>query len=112
MWHRSGPKNCHSDAPIFHEAIGAERKVARVRYLRNFWMDRPGQMPGSQILTSLGIAGQNMDVLSTKRRENYEILTIPIMRQDFQRIRAKPNVNITIGEIDTFCGAVEKLVRA
>lgn len=112
MWHRSGPKNWNSDALICHQAIGAERKAAQVRYLRNFKIYRPGQMPGAQILTSLGITGQNMGVLSTKLRENYEILTIPIVRQDFQRIRAKPNVYITIGEIDTFCRAVEKLVRA
>lgn len=121
--HPAANHNAIADALVFHEAIGAERKAARLRYLRNLWMDRLSRLPRAQVLTSrapeqscgigtFGIAGQEMNTLSAKLWENYRILTLPIVRKDYQGIRVTPNLYTTLEEIDVFCGAVEKLVRA
>jgi selenocysteine lyase/cysteine desulfurase len=121
--HPAANHNAIADALVFHEAVGAERKAARLRYLRNLWMDRLSRLPRAQVFTSrdpeqscgigtFGIAGQEMNALSAKLWENYRILTLPIVRKDYQGIRVTPNLYTTLEEIDVFCGAVEKLVRA
>ncbi|NIR58514.1 MAG: aminotransferase class V-fold PLP-dependent enzyme, partial [Gammaproteobacteria bacterium] len=41
-----------AEALTFHEGIGAERKAARLRYLRDRWMERVEGLPGVRPYTS------------------------------------------------------------
>src|SRR2546426_3556472 len=50
--HPAANHNAISEALTFHEAIGPERKAARLRYLRSAWEDRLGRMPRVKLLTS------------------------------------------------------------
>ena len=50
--HPAANHNAIAEAMTFHEGIGAERKAARLRYLRSVWSDRLTQIPGVTIRTS------------------------------------------------------------
>ncbi len=113
-----------AESMIFHQSIGVERKAARLRYLRRRWTDRLSQMKGVGTLTSfdpeqgcgiglLTIDGKDpREVVETLWNE-YRILTVPIITEgEYQGIRVTPNIYSTIDEVDTFCEAVEKIVKA
>ncbi len=120
--HPAANHNAIGDALVFHETIGAENKAARLRYLRDLWIDRLSHLPEFQLLTSrdpqqscgigtFGLRGKDMGALNGKLWEKYRIITTPIIRKDFAGIRVTPNVYTTLREIDVFGSAVEKLVR-
>ena len=49
--HPAANHNAIAEALTFHQGIGAERKAARLRYLRDRWAKRLEQVPGVKILT-------------------------------------------------------------
>jgi isopenicillin-N epimerase len=119
--HPAANHNAISDALQFHAAIGVERKAARLRYLRSIWTDRLTRLPGVSTLTSsdprqscgiglLTVAGKEPRTLSDQLWEKYRILTVAIVHPQFQGLRITPNVYTTVAEIETFCGAMEKLI--
>src|SRR5215510_15168236 len=50
--HPAANHNAIGEALTFHDSIGAERKAARLRYLRERWSRRLERLPGAQILTA------------------------------------------------------------
>jgi selenocysteine lyase/cysteine desulfurase len=119
--HPAANHNAISDALEFHAAIGVERKAARLRYLRTLWTDRLTRLPGVSTPTSpdprqscgiglLSIAGKEPGPLSEQLWDKYRIMTVGIVHPQFKGLRITPNVYTTVPEIETFCGAVEKLI--
>jgi isopenicillin-N epimerase len=114
-----------ADALMFHQAVGAERKAARLRYLTLRWADALKDHPGVRMLSNLD-AGQtwglatlglerDVDVQAVVRMmfDKYRIVTSAAESQrlpgpifDFQGLRLTPNVYTTIGEIDAFVAAM------
>ncbi len=120
--HPAANHNAIAEALTFHQTIGGARKAARLRYLRDLWADRLTRLPGVALLTgrdpeqSCGLATvsfgrRDVAAISAKLWEQYRILTVPIVRNDFQGLRITPNVYTTTDEIDIFCTAVEKEFR-
>jgi len=119
--HPAANHNAIAEALVFHQAIGVERKAARLRYLNERWAARVDQLPGIRILNSrepnqawglytvsVGIdPSKAYDFLWTK----YRIITAPIKRSDYQGLRVTPNVYTTLEEVDTFAAALAELVR-
>lgn len=119
--HPAAMHNAVLQALQFHEQIGAERKFARLRYLKQRWAERLGKLPGARMLVSLDAdqsgafgtmhfeamdPGKLGDALLTK----HNILVTPITGPGFNGIRVSPNVYTSVGEIDQFCAAVEAIV--
>jgi selenocysteine lyase/cysteine desulfurase len=50
--HPAAMHNAIAEAIVFHEAIGADRKVARLRYLRSRWADALKSQPRIRVFTS------------------------------------------------------------
>lgn len=120
--HPAALHNAISEALTFHEAIGVERKAERLRYLRNRWMDRLGELPGVVLRTSrdpqmscgigtVSVQGKPTGKLYESLWNDYRIVTSPIIRQDFEGLRITPNVYSTLRDIDMFGDAMEKLIR-
>jgi isopenicillin-N epimerase len=118
--HPAANHNAISEALTFHEAIGPERKAARLRYLRSAWEDRLGRLPRVKLLTSrdprqsgglamLSVEGKPARPLADQLWEKHRIMTTPIEHKDFQGLRITPNVYTTLEEIDTFCSVMEKI---
>jgi selenocysteine lyase/cysteine desulfurase len=120
--HPAANHNAISEAMNFHEAIGVERKAARLRYLRKLWSDRLGAHPAVTLRTSsdermscglalVSVEGRDPAEMTAKLWEK-RILVTPIKHRDFQGLRITPNVYTTLQEIDIFCLAMEKIIRS
>jgi selenocysteine lyase/cysteine desulfurase len=111
-----------NEALAFHQAIGIERKAARLHYLTMRWADRLKTNPRIKIHTSLepgqswGLALVNIEGLEAAKVsralwDKYRIIANAITRDDYQGIRVTPNVYTTLEEIDTFVMAMEDLLK-
>jgi selenocysteine lyase/cysteine desulfurase len=119
--HPAAMHNATLQALDFHEQIGAERKFARLRYLKNRWAERLSKLPGAQMLVGLDTnqsgafgtihfetmdPGKLSDALLTK----FNILVTPISFSSLNGIRVSANVYTSTAEIDRFCAAVESML--
>jgi len=125
----AAPKAAINEAIAFHQAIGAERKAARLRYLTLRWANRLKQNPRVKLYSSLesgqtwGLAYVAVDgidprQLSTFLWDKYKIIAnamvqgqLPGQQFPYQGIRVTPNVYTTLEEVDTFASAVEEAIR-
>jgi selenocysteine lyase/cysteine desulfurase len=110
-----------SDALAFHEEIGAERKAARLRYLRLRWMDGTANVPGVQLLTSrdpqqacalgaLRLEGISAQELTATLQKRWGIHVRPrFVEGEFECIRVTPNVFTKLDEVDLFVEAIRTL---
>ena len=119
--HPAAVHNATLEALEFHEQIGAERKFARLCYLKNRWAERLGKIPGAKVLVGLHQAqsgafgtihfdtiepGKLGDLLLGK----YNIFVTPITAPFLNGIRVSANVYTSTAEIDRFCDAVEAII--
>ena len=120
--HPAANHNAIAEALAFHEGIGGDRKAARLRYLRDRWMQRLQNQKGITLYTSrdpqmscalstFGIAGLEPDKIAGHLWTTSRILVTPIVHAEYKGIRVTPNVYTTLREIDTFAEAVEGIVR-
>jgi isopenicillin-N epimerase len=121
--HPAANHNSIAEALTFHEGIGAERKAARLRYLRNRWAERLGSKPKFRIHTNLDPAhscaignvqtvGVPTPQVVAQLWEKWRIIATPIVHAEYEGLRVTPNVYTTIEEIDTFAAAMEKIAAA
>ncbi len=119
--HPAANHNAIAEALTFHEAIGVERKAARLRYLRKLWSERLSHHPAVTLRTSndpqmscglalVSVEGRDPGEMTAKLWEK-RVLVTPIKHKDFQGLRVTPNVYTTLQEIDIFCSAMEKIIR-
>jgi len=120
--HPAANHNAIAEALTFHQGIGAERKAARLRYLRDRWAKRLEQVSGVKILTpydpkqSCGLASftpGSLDVgkLTEYLWDKHRIIVTPIVHPEFNCIRVTPNVYTLTAEVDRFADVVEQAVR-
>ena len=121
--HPAANHNAIAMAMVFHRTIGAERKAARLRFLRDRWAKRlQAASPRVKILTPLndtdacGIGFAHFEGLDTKKLQAYlwdkqRIMTTPIDHPEFSGLRITPNVYTMPGEVDVFCDRMEKILK-
>ncbi|HUL74935.1 MAG TPA: aminotransferase class V-fold PLP-dependent enzyme [Vicinamibacterales bacterium] len=125
----AAPKAAIADALAFHQAIGAERKAARLYYLTMRWADRLRAQPRIRMYSSLkpgetwglatvGIEGMEASKIASFLSDSHRIVVAalaqgPLPGQQFawQGIRVTPNIYTTLKDVDTFAGAMEELVK-
>jgi selenocysteine lyase/cysteine desulfurase len=119
--HPAANHNAIGVALAFHNAIGGERKVARLRYLRDRWAKRvQRESDRVRILTPLdspygaGIGLVHIDGMDPNRlvgwmMDKHHIVVTPIVHAEFDGLRVTPNVYTTPAEVDLFA---EKLLEA
>ncbi len=111
-----------SDAVLFHEGIGARRKEARMRYLKDYWARRLTENPRVVLNTSLdprfscGLANVRIEGIESGKLSSYlwrdhKILVTTIKHDDFEGIRVTPSVYTSLPELDRFCEAMEQAIR-
>ncbi len=110
----------------FHQAIGAERKAARLRYLTLRWANALKANPRIKILSDLsepaqcwGVAAVYIDGIDVRQlarwmMDKYRIVVVPLVGGappnsvfDYQALRVSPNVYTTLEEVDTFVEAMQ-----
>lgn len=118
-----------AEALAFHQAIGVERKAARLRYLTMRWADALKSEPRVKIFSSLepgqtwglalvGIDGIGARALTQFLFDKYRIVgqaavggKLPRQVFDFEGVRITPNVYTTLEEIDTFVAAMHDAIK-
>jgi selenocysteine lyase/cysteine desulfurase len=120
--HPAANHNAIAEALAFHQAIGIERKAARLRYLKDRWARRLEKQPGVRILTSfdpnqswglanVSLEGMDAGVVYQHLWDKYRIIVAAIKHAEYSGLRVTPNVYSTLEEIDTFSGAIEELLK-
>jgi selenocysteine lyase/cysteine desulfurase len=125
----AAPKAAIADALAFHQAIGAERKAARLYFLTTRWANRLKPLPRIRMYSSLkpgetwglatvGIDGMDVPKITSFLWDKYRIIVaglakseMPGQQFEWQGIRVTPNVYTTIDEVDTFASAMEELSK-
>ncbi len=118
--HPAANHNAISEALVFQQGIGMERKAARLRYLKNRWAERLLKNPRVVLHTPLDpalscaigtvqIKGVPTVDVGSKLWNDHRIFTTPIVHPEFEGLRVTPNVYTTIDEIDRFADAMEKI---
>jgi isopenicillin-N epimerase len=121
--HPAANHNAIAVALAFHRGIGAERKIARLRLLRDRWARRLiAESSRVRVLTPLdnrqsgGIAMVNVDGLDTGKLQGWlwskhRIITTPIIHAEFNGLRITPNVYTTLDEVDRFGDTVIEAMK-
>src|SRR5947207_2442560 len=118
-----------AEALAFHQAIGAERKAARLRYLTLRWANQVKTNPRIKVLSSLepgqtwGVAMVSIDgidprALSQHMMDKYSIVVNAVVGGDppaqvfeYSGLGVTPNVYTPLEEIDTFAEAMLDVAR-
>ena len=121
--HPAANHNAISAALAFHRGIGADRKIARLRYLRDRWAKRLlKESPRVKILTPLdskysgaiglvSIDGLDFSNLGVWLLAKHRIVNTPILHDEFTGLRITPNVYTTVDEIDVFADKMTEAIR-
>ncbi len=100
-----------SHAIDFHQVIGIQRKEARLRYLKNYWVEKVIQNPKIRMYTSLkpefscglaafGIEGIKPGDITTRLMSKYKIHTTSMVIDNVEAVRITPHVFTTTYELD------------
>ena len=109
------------EALTFHQGLGAERKAARLIYLRDRWARRLVEHDRVRLHTSLRpgfscgiatfeVAGIDSLKLAEHLWDRHRILTVGIRHPEFTGIRVSPSVYTSVHEIDRFADAVDDVL--
>jgi selenocysteine lyase/cysteine desulfurase len=120
--HPAANHNAIAEALAFHQAIGVERKSARLRYLSDRWINQVEKLPRVKILSSRepnqawGLANVSLEGIDVSKAYDflwakYRIITAAIKRSDYQGLRVTPNIYTTLEEVDTFAAAIADLLK-
>jgi isopenicillin-N epimerase len=121
--HPAANHNAIAAALAFHRAIGSERKIARLRYLRDRWARRllaesdrvrvltPLDSPNAGAIALLSVEGIDFGKLGGWLMDNYRIVTTGIGHAEFSGLRITPNVYTTTDEVDLFADKVLEAIR-
>jgi selenocysteine lyase/cysteine desulfurase len=121
--HPAANHNAIGAALAFHRAIGSDRKVARLRYLRDRWAKRllaesdrvhiPTQIdtPYAGAIALFSVDGLDPGKLCTWLLDKHRVVTTPIVHPEFAGIRITPNIYTTTDEVDTFADLVLSAIK-
>ena len=111
--HPQGSDQSILDAIRFHEAIGAERKESRLRFLKNYWVEKVRDVPRVRINTPLGrdqscaianvlVDGRTPAELVDALWDRYRIFTVAVE----QGARIAPNLFTRLSDLDLLVNAI------
>ena len=119
--HPAANHNAISAALAFHRSIGSERKIARLRYLRDRWAKRllaessrvtiPTQLDTlyAGAIALVGLNGVDPVKLHGWLLDKHRIQTVAIVHPEFSGLRITPNVFTTLDDVDLFA---DKMLEA
>jgi isopenicillin-N epimerase len=120
--HPAANHNAIAAALAFHREIGAARKAARLRWLRDRWAKRLLANSRVKVLTPLNstescgiglvhVEGVDTEKLQAFLWEKHKIMTTPIVHPEFNGLRVTPNVYTQPDEVDVFAEKVEEVLK-
>ncbi|MDQ3109453.1 MAG: aminotransferase class V-fold PLP-dependent enzyme [Bacteroidota bacterium] len=109
-----------SAAIDFHLMIGAKRKEARLRFLKNYWTDKVVSVPGVKIWTpknpafcgaiaGVSVEGLKPEDLEGKLMEKYRIHCVGINWENIHCARIAPNVYTSLADLDLLVKGIKEI---
>jgi selenocysteine lyase/cysteine desulfurase len=106
----------------FHNMIGKERKEARLRYLKDYWVNQVKDLPGVRMNTTthpdfscaianIGIEGKEPAELDSFLYANYNIHAVSITWENIKGVRIAPHVYTSISDLDRLVTGIKKFVQ-
>jgi isopenicillin-N epimerase len=120
--HPQANYNAISTALAFHHTLGAERKIARLRWLRDHWARQLLAMSDRvKVLTPLGpdvggaialvsVDGLDPVALGGWLMSKHQIVNTPITHPEFSGLRITPSIYTQREELDRFVAAVGRAI--
>ena len=121
--HPAANHNAFAVAIAFNRGIGSQRKIARLRYLRDRWA-KQGRAASDRahMITEIGpdksgaigvfaIDGMDMGKLGGWLFSKHNIVTTPMVTDEFKGMRITPNVYTTVDEVDLFADRVIAAIK-
>ena len=104
----------------FHDVMGSKRKEARLRFLKDYWVDQVKDLPRvsfnqpkskhlSCAIASLAIEGKKPEEVSSELFTQYKIHTVAINWENIHGVRVTPNVYTSLKDLDKLAAAVKKI---
>jgi selenocysteine lyase/cysteine desulfurase len=111
-----------ADAIAFHNAIGGQRKEARLRYLQNYWTGKVRGIPNVVLYTptdparscaiaNVGIKGMDPAALAKSLLEQDHIWTNGVDNAGVHGVRVTPHVFVQPKELDQLVAAITRYSR-
>lgn len=108
-----------ANAIDFHLMIGAERKEARLRYLKDYWVNACMSVPGFRLNTStdpqfscaianFSLEGKIPSDIASRLMQEYNIHAVSIDWENIQGVRIAPHVYTDLRELDQLVEAIRK----
>ena len=125
----AGTKAAINEAIAFQQAIGIERKAARLRYLTMRWANELKKNPRIKLHSSLepgqtwglavvSINGVDSNKLVTHLWDKYRIVIVSVGHDNektpslsYHGLRVTPNIYTPLEEVDTFVEAMQNVVK-
>lgn len=106
----------------FHRLLGSERKEARLRFLREYWMKGMSDIPGIIFNTSrkpeyacglgnFAVEGIEPEEIQRQLFDRYNIYTISVKWENINGIRVTPGVYTSAENLDLLIGAVHEIAK-
>jgi selenocysteine lyase/cysteine desulfurase len=121
----TGTHPVHTDLAIhhaidYHTWIGSHAKENRLRYLKNYWVNRlkdnknilintPPEPTKSCAIANVGIKGMSASSLSKALIEKHGIWTVAIDHANVHGVRITPHIYTNTKELNAFVEAMNKL---
>jgi len=107
----------------FHEVIGAARKEARLRKLKDHWVNQvkdlrrvtfnqPMAPHLSCAIGSVAVEGKKPEEVAGELFTRYKIHSVAINWENIHGVRITPNVYTSLQELDKLAGAIRKMVQS
>lgn len=100
-----------STAVDFHNVIGAKRKEDRLRYLKNYWVEKTKSLPKLNLYTSLkpefscaitcvGFEGWKAHELDAYLYEKHKVHVVSIIHEKVNGVRITPSIYTSTKDLD------------
>lgn len=120
--HSAAPHLAIGEAILFHRGIGPKRKEARLRYLRDYWVNQLKDLPNVRFNTSfdpqqscgianIEIVGIDPAAIGSYLFNQHKIFVTPIIHDEFRGLRITPNVYTQLKELDRFCEVMTDIAK-
>jgi len=104
----------------YYNMLGAERKEARLRYLKEYWVSQIRNHPNIIVNTpkekykscgiaNVGIKSMNPAELAKRLMDEYKIFTVAIDYANVKGCRISPNIFTLTKELDVFVNALKEM---
>lgn len=111
-----------SAAIKFHSIIGSNRKMSRLRWLKNYWVEQLSKVDGVSFNTPLqnertgaianfALMGYTPTQLAAALYDSYKIFTVGIETPAVNGVRVTPHLYTTQQHLDALISAVKELAK-